>query len=107
MNGCHGYCTGAVNVVIGTALLVAGLGFGDAALDLFGLIPPVVLGALLAYTGIRHALLVADQRGAALAIALAMGLIGGLTRNLTWAMAVGIPAYAVLIGSRRATSRSR
>lgn len=99
--------TGAVNLVIGSALLAAGFGFGAAALDLFALIPPVVLAALLAYTGLRHALLVIDQRGVALAIALAMGLVGGLTRNLTYAMAVGFPAYALLIGARRVVRTAR
>jgi len=102
-----GASTGGVNLVIGGALLAAGLLFGQAAVSLFALIPFPVLAALLASTGLSHAQLVTDQRGTALAIAVAMGIVGGLTRNLTWAMAVGLPAYVVLIGSRKVLARAR
>ncbi|HEX9713956.1 MAG TPA: putative sulfate/molybdate transporter [Actinomycetota bacterium] len=94
--------TGGVNLVIGGALLAAGLVFAPAALTLFGMIPPAVLAGLLAYTGLEHGLLVADQRGPSMAIAVAMGVIGGATRNLAIGMAVGLPAYAAVALAGRA-----
>lgn len=97
--------TGGVNLVAGVTLIVAGVAFGRAALDMFGLIPGPVLGALLAYTGARHALLVKDLRGWRLAVALGMGVAGGLTRNLTIGMAIGLPAYAAMTGGLRLRAR--
>ena len=94
--------TGGVDLVIGGALLALAIAVGDGAIALFALIPFPVLAALLAFTGLNHAGLVRDQRGRALAIAVAMGIVGGLTRNLSWAMAVGVPAYLMLIGAPRA-----
>ena len=97
--------TGAVSVFAGASLLLAGLFFGRAAFDVFALIPAPVLGALLAYTGVRHALLVTDLKGASLWIAVAMGTVGALTRNLTLGMAVGVPAYFLYAASRKVRAR--
>jgi sulfate permease, SulP family len=98
--------TGGTNLVIGALLLTAGVVFGPTALQLFGLIPAPVLAALLAYTGVRHGMLVGDQRGWKLWVALAMGVIGGATRNLTIGMAVGLPAYLIFAGGARVLRRS-
>ena len=92
---------GGVNLVAGGLFLAAGLGLGKAAPALFGLVPVPVLAALLAYTGARHALLAGDQRGWALAVALAMGGVGALTKNLAYGMAVGVPAWALISGWSR------
>lgn len=97
--------TGGVNLVAGGTLLAAGLLFGETALEVFALIPAPVLGAMLAYTGLRHAMLVGDQRGWSLGIALAMGIVGGVTQNLTYAMAVGLPAYLILVAGRKLARR--
>lgn len=94
--------TGGVNLVLGGALLAAGLLGAPAALSLFALIPAPVLAGLLAYTGAQHALLVADQRGTMLAVALGMGIVGGTTQNLAIGMAVGVPFYALVASARRA-----
>jgi MFS superfamily sulfate permease-like transporter len=99
--------TGGVDIVVGTLLLVGGLAFGRTALGVFALIPIPVLAALLAYTGARHALLVTDLRGAPLVIAVAMGVVGAVTKNLAWGMAVGVPAYFALAGGRRLAVRRR
>ncbi|MBI1921006.1 MAG: sulfate permease [Geobacter sp.] len=48
--------TGAVGVILGTALLVTGLWFGDAALALLRFIPEATLGALLFYGAIDLAI---------------------------------------------------
>lgn len=94
--------TGGVNLMLGSALIAAAVVFGRAAPGVFALIPLPVLGALLAYAGLRHGLLVADLRGGDLAVALTMGAVGGVTRNLTWAMAVGLPLAALVAVARRA-----
>ncbi len=100
--------TGAgVNLVVGTGLLAVGLLLGSSATAALALIPGPVLAALLAYTGIRHALLVRDLRGRSLAVALAMGLAGGLTRNLSIGMAVGAGALALGGLARRFRGRAR
>lgn len=97
--------TAGVNMVIGVALVVAGVAYGRAALDVFALIPPAVLGALLAFTGMHHALLVRDLDRGPLAVALAMGIVGGVTRNLMIGMAVGIPLWLLIGGARAGGSR--
>jgi MFS superfamily sulfate permease-like transporter len=99
--------TGGVSIVIGTALLVAGLVFGEVAPAAFGIIPAAVLGGMLAFTGAQHALLVRDQRGAALAIALAMGIVGALTKNLAYGMVLGLPATWLLAKKRSKRERIR
>lgn len=89
--------TGGVNLVAGTALLGAGLLFGRTAPAVFALIPAPVLGAMLAYTGLHHALLLRDlRRGRHLAVALAMGALGAAARNLAWGLAFGLPLYWIL-----------
>lgn len=83
------------NMVAAGMFVLAGVLYGRHALALLGLIPLPVLGGLLACTGIRHALLVVDQRSGALVVAMAMGVVGALTRNLAYGMAVGMAAYAL------------
>jgi sulfate permease, SulP family len=98
---CHGsggltahYRSGArsyhMNLLIGVPLLVLGLGFGATAFSALALIPTAVLVGLLAFTGIMHALLVTDQRNSELAVAIAMGVVGLVTANLAWSLAVGL-----------------
>ena len=98
---CHGsggltahYRSGArtrrMNLLIGAPLLVLGLGFGGSAFSLLALIPISVLAGLLGFTGVMHGLLVTDQRGPSLAIALAMGIAGVWTSNLAIALALGV-----------------
>lgn len=101
---CHGssgltahYRAGArtkwMNVMIGGALLCMGLFLGPVAFQLLALIPVPVLMGLLAFAGIMHAALVADQRGYNLAVALAMGVVGLATANLAVALALGLVTY--------------
>ena len=98
---CHGsggltahYRSGArtfqMNLLIGIPLLILGLGFGATAFSALALIPTAVLVGLLAFTGVMHALLVTDLRGSELAVAVAMGVIGLLTSNLAWSLAMGL-----------------
>lgn len=91
-----------VGLVLGTILIAAALFFAPSAVAAFELIPPPVLAGLLAYTGVHHALLARDQRGAMLAMVIAMAAVGAVTRNLMWGLAVGLPLYAIVrISARR------
>ena len=54
-------------------------------------IPIGILMGCLAFTGVFHALLVADQRGYDLLTALAMGVVGWVTSNLATALGVEVP----------------
>lgn len=71
-----------MNLLLGGTLLVLGLFFAHQVPVLLGLLPVWVLAAFLAYAGIRHALLVADLRGGALALAVATGVAGAVMGNL-------------------------
>jgi sulfate permease, SulP family len=71
-----------MNLLLGGTLLVLGVFFAPQVPVLLGLLPVWVLAAFLAYAGLRHALLVADLRGGALALALGAGLAGAITGNL-------------------------
>ncbi|HLF69633.1 MAG TPA: putative sulfate/molybdate transporter [Actinomycetota bacterium] len=95
--------TGGCNLFIGSCLLGAGAIFGRSAVPLFALIPGAVLGGLLAYTGLRHALLVRDLRGWPLAVALLMGAVGAATHDLAISMAFGIilTGLIAIVRSRR------
>jgi sulfate permease, SulP family len=93
--------TGWMNVGLGAALIVIGVVFGDQAPAVLGQLPPVVLALLLAYAGVRHALLVADLRGARLGLAVAAGLVGAAVGNLAVTMALVMLVEAATGLSRR------
>jgi hypothetical protein len=96
--------TARMNALLGSTLLALGLLFGPQVPALLGLLPVWVLGAFLAYAGLRHAWLVTDLRGVPLAIALAAGLLGAWLGNL--AVTAGV-ALALEHGRRRARAWGR
>ena len=111
---CHGsggltahYRSGArshrMNLLIGIPLVILGLGFGRTAFSALALIPVAVLVALLAFTGVMHASLIADLRGYELAVSIAMGAIGLWTSNLAVSLALGLALVWLpsLLGSKR------
>lgn len=55
--------SGGAPLMLGTIFLLLGLFGGSASMQVFGLIPFPVLGVLLAYVGLQHALLARDLRG--------------------------------------------
>jgi sulfate permease, SulP family len=55
--------TGGAPLMLGSIFLALGLFGGQASMRVFGLIPFPVLGVLLAYVGLQHALLARDLRG--------------------------------------------
>ena len=55
--------TGGAPLMIGIIFLSLGLFGGTAIMNIFSFIPFAVLGVLLAYVGLQHALLMKDLRG--------------------------------------------
>ena len=84
--------TSAMNLVLGSGLVATGLLYGGKVPEVLGTAPPWLLASLLAYAGIRHALLVTDLRGAPLAIAVAAGVAGAAIGNLAVTAAAAIVA---------------
>jgi len=74
--------TSLMNVVLGGTLILLGVVLSGQVLVLFGLLPVWALAGFLAYAGVRHALLVLDLRGAALAVAVVAAAAGIVTGNL-------------------------
>ncbi|MEX2323999.1 MAG: putative sulfate/molybdate transporter [Acidimicrobiia bacterium] len=87
-----GASTSAMNVILGGLFITLGLVFSGQVLALFALIPVSVLAAFLAYAGLRHALLVLDLRGTALALAVVAGTVGVVTRNLAFTTVLALVA---------------
>jgi SulP family sulfate permease len=79
-----------MNLLLGGTLLVLGVFFAPQVPVLLGLLPVWVLAAFLAYAGLRHALLVGDLRGGALALAVGAGLAGAITGNLAITAGAGL-----------------
>lgn len=75
--------------LLGGALVVLALLFGNKAFDLIRQIPPWVLGVLLGYVGICHAWLVRGLKEK-LWLALSMGLVALLSGNLAVALGLGL-----------------
>jgi len=91
--------TGAMGIMIGTLLLAVGLLFGQSAPQLFVLVPPAILGVLLIFIGIEHAMLIRDildARGE-LFVTIAIGTIAAATGNILAGTAAG---FCLLAGER-------
>ena len=96
--------TAGMNLLLGSAFVAAGLFFAPQVPVLLGLLPVWALAAFLAYAGVRHGFLVADLRGADLAIALVAGVAGAAVSNL--AVTAGL-ALAAAHGRRAVGRRYR
>ena len=86
--------------IIGGLLVVLAVVFGKSALSIVSAFPPAILGVLLCYVGIEHALFIRDilQDRIATAIALTVAVIGFVTSNLTVGFLVGGAIYYLLAG---------
>jgi SulP family sulfate permease len=93
--------TAGMSLILGGALIAIGVVFGDQAPALLGQLPPVILAALLAYAGVRHAWLVAGLRGWRLATAVVAGAAGAATGNLLITMVVAMLVSAAVAGKSR------
>jgi SulP family sulfate permease len=74
--------TAMMNVVLGGTFIVLGIVFSGQVLVLFGLLPVWALAGLLAYAGLRHAMLILDLRGVQLVVATCAATAGIATGNL-------------------------
>jgi sulfate permease, SulP family len=83
--------TGAMGVIIGVCFVAVGLLFGKSAPELFVLLPSSILGIMLIFIGIEHAMLIRDITDSReeLFIALAIGTIAGATGNIFAATVAG------------------
>lgn len=101
--------TPRMNLILGTGLVALGLAAADQVLALFGLLPVWALAGLLAYAGIRHAMLVLDLRGPRLAVAVGAGILGIVTSNLAYTTAAALAAAlaAEHLGRLRLRPRGR
>lgn len=84
--------TAGMNLVLGGTFLALGLVFSNQVLVLFGLLPVWALAGMLAYAGIRHAMLVLDLRGTRLMVAIGAGVVGIMTGNLVYTTAAALIA---------------
>ena len=103
---CHGssgltahYRLGArtawMNYGLGAAFIGLGVFFGDQAPAVLGQVPPAALAVLLAYAGVRHALLVNDLRGVRLVVAVVAAAVGAYLGNLLVTMLLALVAERV------------
>ena len=92
--------TGAACMIIGSLLLAVGVLKGNSAAVMLSMMPASVLGILLAYVGVRHAMLASDafRSPATAAIVLCMGVTGWFTNNLLITLGVGLAAKLLLDG---------
>jgi sulfate permease, SulP family len=93
--------TARMNLWLGGAFLALGLLFAAQIPVILGVLPVSVLGAFLAYAGLRHAWLVSDLRGFPLAIAVIAGGLGAWYGNLAITAALAL----LLEHGRRALGR--
>lgn len=93
--------TAGMNLLLGGAFLGLGLFFADEVPTLLGLLPVWVLGGFLAYAGLRHAMLVMDQRGTDLATAVVAGAVGAWAGNLAVTAALALAAVHLPRALRR------
>jgi sulfate permease, SulP family len=97
--------TAAMNVLLGGSLVILGVVFPSQVLELFSLLPVWALAGLLAYAGLRHALLVLSLSGGVLAMAVGAAAVGVVTGNL--AITTGLALAAVWVPRMRRGSRRR
>jgi sulfate permease, SulP family len=82
--------TNAMNVLLGSTLVLTGVMFSNQVIELFGVLPVWALAGFLAYAGLRHALLIIDQKGKRLALAAIAGVLGVATGNLAYTTALAL-----------------
>ena len=83
--------TGIANLIIGSLLVVLALFVDGNPLPLLSLIPYPVLGVMVAFIGLQHALLIRDLRGwLNIAVVLLITLVTLVTGNLAIGFALGV-----------------
>lgn len=84
--------TGGATVFLGLLLVLLGLLFGQSAVNLLAIIPLSILGVLLIYVGIEHAMLISDilRERKELFITLLIGTLSLVTGNIFYAFVTGM-----------------
>lgn len=98
-----GATSGKSGLIIGGVLIAFGLLFGHSAVAVVSAFPPGILGALLCYVGVQHALFIRDVLGdkTATFIAVTVGLLGFALGNLTIGFLVGLTIHYGLSGVKK------
>ena len=98
--------TAGAIIIMGTVFILLSLALGSAgSAAALGAIPAWLLAAMLAFTGLLHTKLLFDPL-ASLPVAAAMGLVGIVTNNLSYALALGLAAEAVRKLARSSAAKS-
>ncbi|MBU2591373.1 MAG: putative sulfate/molybdate transporter [Nitrospinota bacterium] len=86
--------TGGASVIIGSICLLLALMFGNGIGEIFKIIPHAILGIMLFYVGLKHALLITDlEKKEELFLALGIGVTAILTGNLAIAYGAGMSLW--------------
>lgn len=90
--------TGAACMIIGSLLLIAGALEGNSAAALLSMMPAAILGILLAYVGVRHALLAQEsfRTPAMAAVMIISGIAGWFSGNILVSFGVGLAVNFLL-----------
>lgn len=91
--------------IIGLTLIVLAILFGNSTLALLSAFPSGILGVLLCFVGIQHALFVRDiiHDKFAVFLSLSVAVIGFVSNNLTIGFLVGLGLHYSLMGMRKTT----
>ena len=86
--------------IIGLALVALALLPGGSAISTIFVFPTAILGVLLCYVGIEHALFVKDilHDKKAVAVAAVVAAVALATNNLTWGFLAGGACHYILMG---------
>lgn len=86
--------------IIGFTLIALALVFGYSALAIVSAFPSGILGILLCYVGVQHALFIKDimEDRKAIFIAIIVGVSGFITNNLTVGFLLGLGMHYSLLG---------
>ena len=87
--------SGGATILLGAGFVVLGLALPADAHRVFELIPSWLLGLMLLYPGVCHALLIRRLKSR-VPLAVLIGLIGAAAGNLAWALAFGLLAQWLL-----------
>lgn len=90
--------SGFSGIIIGSLLLIVGIAQGDSAAAALSIMPASMLGLLLAYVGLRHAMLAKEafRSPVTAAIVLSTAAASWLFGNLAIALGVGLAAKLLL-----------
>jgi hypothetical protein len=93
-------------LIIGVSLIVFALLFGNSAVAVVTAFPTGILGVLLCYVGIQHALFVRDimRDPTSLSIAFIVGILGFALSNLTIGFLAGLAIHYGLSGVKKLVS---